>query len=184
MRLFWKTILNLFGWKTDIEFPSPGLRKFIIIVGPHTSNWDFMVLLAYRSIARIPGTRFLGKKELFDSPIGFVFRWLGGTPVDRKSSNNVVDQVADIFNAHEKFAIALSPEGTRKKVDKLKTGFYFIAKAARVPIIMVGIDYPNKRILFSDLLYPSDDQVKDFETILNFYRPIKGKNPENGMGHL
>ena len=143
LRLFWKTVLNLFGWKTDVDFPYHQLKKFVIIVGPHTSNWDFIVLLTYRSIARIEGTHFLAKKELFDSPFGFVFRWLGGTPVDRKSSNNVVDQVAEIFKAHEEFAIALSPEGTRKKVDKLKTGFYFIAKAAQVPIIMVGIDAIN-----------------------------------------
>lgn len=184
MRFFWKTVLSLFGWKTDILFPFPQLKKYIIIVGPHTSNWDFMVLLAYRSITKINPTRFLAKKELFDSPFGFIFRWLGGTPVDRKSANNVVDQVAAIFDAHENFAIALSPEGTRKKVDKLKTGFYFIAKAAKVPIIMVGLDYKNKQALFSDPLYPSLDQAKDFETILNFFRPVQGKVPEKGMGHL
>src|SRR6188768_4157392 len=119
MHLFWKTILNLFGWKTNVGLPFHSLKKYIIIVGPHTSNWDFMVLLAYRSVAKIEGARFLAKKELFDSPFGFIFRWLGGTPVDRKSANNVVDQVAAIFDAHEEFALALSPEGTRKKIDKL-----------------------------------------------------------------
>lgn len=184
MRWFWKTVLQLFGWKTDIEFPYHHLKKFIITVGPHTSNWDFMVGLAYRSLLRLHGARFLGKAELFKPPFGFVFRWLGGTPVNRTSSQNMVDVVAEIFDQHEKFVLALSPEGTRKKVDKLRTGFYFIARQAKVPIVMVGFDYKNKTVVYSEPFYPTSDQEKDFEHILSFYRPVQGRIPEKGMSHL
>lgn len=180
---FGKAILSLFGWNTNIRFPFD-LKKYILIVGPHTSNWDFVVLLGYRSVVGINRTRFLGKKELFKPPFGFIFRWLGGVPVDRKNKSNMVDEVAALFHTHEEFSIALSPEGTRKKVDKIRTGFYFIARAASVPIIMIGLDYANRQLVFSDPLYTTDDQQKDFEKIFHFYRPIQGKFPENGLGHF
>lgn len=127
--------------------------------------------------------RFLGKSQLFKPPFGWIFRMLGGIPVDRTSNHNLVDAVADVFNRHERFAIAIAPEGTRKKVDKLKTGFYFIAAKTKVPIIMVGLDYKRKTVLFSEPLHPSD-QIKDFEMIYSFYRVIPGKYPELGLMEL
>jgi len=184
MRFFWKVVLKLLGWKTDLLFPYPHLRKYIVIVGPHTSSWDFIVGVAYRSVLRMEKARYLGKKELFKPPFGFIFRWLGGTPVDRQRSHNLVDEVASLFHGRDDFAIALSPEGTRTRVEKLKTGFYFIAKKANVPIVMVGLDYVSKKVVFSEPMVPSDNQERDFETILAFFRPIKGKYPEKGMGHL
>jgi len=184
MRFFWKWMLQLFGWKTNQEFPFHHLKKFIIIVAPHTSNWDFMVGLAYRSLLGLQKTRFLGKAELFKPPFGFIFRWLGGTPVDRKSSNNMVDVVAEIFDRHESYSLALSPEGTRKRVDKLRTGFYYIAQKAKVPIIMVGFDYKGKQAVIAEPFYTTSDPEKDFDHILNFYRNIQGKVPEKGLSHL
>lgn len=162
--------------------PWAHLKKFVIIVGPHTSNWDFVILLAYRHLLRLK-SGFLGKKELFVPPFGFIFRKLGGIPVDRKQSKNIVDDVVKIVEASETFIIALSPEGTRKKVDKLRTGFYFIAAKARIPIVMVGLDYRNKTIRLSDPLLPSD-QARDFEKIFDFYRHIEGRHPEKGLMHL
>lgn len=124
--------------------------------------------------------RFLGKSQLFTPPFGWIFRKLGGIPVDRSSNHNLVDAVADLFDKHDSFAIAIAPEGTRKKVEKLRTGFYFIAAKARVPIIMVGLDYKNKTCRFSEPLYTSE-QTKDFEAIYDFYRTIEGKIPELGL---
>jgi 1-acyl-sn-glycerol-3-phosphate acyltransferase len=178
-------LLKLSGWKTRPlgEFPVRE-KKYIIIVAPHTSNWDFVVGVLYRSVLRLEKARFLGKKELFRPPFGFIFRWLGGTPVDRASSQNMVDQVVQIFNARDEFALALSPEGTRKKVERLRTGFYNIAKKANVPIIMVALDFENKQVIFSEPLKPTDSQEEDFEKILAFFRPIRGRIPEQGLAHL
>ena len=181
--LFWKLCLKIAGWKTDIDFPGH-IKKMVILVAPHTSTWDFPLGLAYRSVCRMKDTHFLGKAELFKGPFGFIFRWLGGTPVDRKSKHNVVDQVAAEFNKHEGFILALAPEGTRKKVDQLRTGFYFIAKAANVPILMTGLDFENKTLVVSEPFFPSDDEAADFKKIINFFGPIKGAIPELGLSHL
>lgn len=182
MRFIWKLYLKSIGWKTDAVFPYRHLKKYIFIVGPHTSNWDFVILLAYRNMLGLK-SGFLAKKELFSPPFGFLFRNLGGIAVDRKKSTNMVDEVSQIASERDEFILALSPEGTRSRVDKLKTGFYFIAAKARIPIIMVGLDYRNKQALFSEPLLPSDID-KDFETIYSFYRTIEGKYPEKGMMHL
>ncbi len=155
-----------------------------MIVAPHTSNMDFVIGLAFRSLLRLTHIRFLGKKELFKLPFGFIFRMLGGTPVDRFSKHNMVDQVVTLFNSNDKFAIALSPEGTRKKVNRLRTGFYHIAKKAGVPVVMIGLDYSKKLLIVSDPFYATSNEAADFNHIINFFGPLKGKNPELGMGHM
>jgi 1-acyl-sn-glycerol-3-phosphate acyltransferase len=142
---------------------------------------DFPVGVAYRSIMRIGSAHYLAKKELFDGPFGFLFRWLGGIPVDRSSKHNLVDQVADILSKHSDMMIAISPEGTRKKVDRLRTGFYYIAKKAGVPIVMVGFDFLNRRVLVSDALHTTDDPKADFDRILAFFTPIQGKVASRGF---
>jgi 1-acyl-sn-glycerol-3-phosphate acyltransferase len=165
-----------------MSFPYHSLKKYIVIVGPHTSSWDFVIGVAYRSILDMTYVRYLGKAELFKPPFGWIFKALGGIPVDRKSRHNLVDTVAELFTRHETFAIAIAPEGTRKKVDSLKTGFYFIAAKAKVPIVMVGLDYKHKTMRFSEPLYPSNQTV-DFEEIYSFYRTVEGKIPELGLLH-
>jgi 1-acyl-sn-glycerol-3-phosphate acyltransferase len=155
-----------------------------VIVAPHTSSWDFFIGLAYRSLLHMTHTHYLGKKELFSPPFGFIFRWLGGTPVDRSNHHNMVDDVVKIFDQHKEFSLAIAPEGTRKRVDKLKTGFYFIARKAHVPIVMVGLDFKNKTLVVSDALYSTNDQGSDFNKIHSFYRPIEGKYPEHSLAHL
>jgi 1-acyl-sn-glycerol-3-phosphate acyltransferase len=183
VRYLCKLILRILGWKTEVAFPHH-LKKYIVIVAPHTSNWDFVIGVLFRKALGLERARYLGKKELFDPPFGFLFRWLGGYPVDRSQNKNMVEEVVKIFNSKEEFGIALSPEGTRKKVDKLRTGFYNIAKKANVPIVMVGIDFENKQLIVPEPFHASDNQETDFEHILKFFRPIKGKYPENGLGHL
>lgn len=181
MRLFWRAYLRLTGWNTEVEFPYHHLKKYIFIVGPHTSNWDVVVGLAYRSLLRLGKVRFLGKRELFRFPLGWFFRWIGGIPVDRQQRSNFVDAAVRLFEERETFAIALSPEGTRRKVQKLRTGFYYIALKARIPVIMVGLDFSRKTVWFSEPFLPSDLE-KDFNMILDFYRPIQGKYPAQGIG--
>jgi 1-acyl-sn-glycerol-3-phosphate acyltransferase len=171
------------GWKPSGEFPHH-LKKYVIIVAPHTSGWDFIIGVLFRKTLKLEKARYLGKKELFDPPFGFLFRWLGGYPVDRSQNKNMVEEVVKIFDQHEEFGIALSPEGTRKRVEKLRTGFYNIAKKANLPIVMVGFDFENKRAVLSAPFYTSDNQEADFEHILKFFRPIKGKYPEKGLSHL
>jgi len=151
-----------------------------MIVAPHTSNSDFLVGLAARSILKI-NTRYLGKKELFRFPFGIVFRYLGGYPVDRSRSANMVEEVAGIFNRYEEFSICIAPEGTRSKTNKLKTGFYHIATRLNIPILMVGFDYPSREVRIHEPFYPSGTLEADLPMILDFFRTIKGKYPEKGI---
>ncbi len=156
----------------------------VILVAPHTSWRDFMLGLAARVKLKIYKAKFLGKKELFDGPFGWYFRWLGGVPVDRFSKHGMVEQVAEMINNNEEFIIALSPEGTRKKVEKLRTGFYHIAKQANVPIQMVGFDFSKKEIILSEPFYVSANEEADFKHIIDFFAPVQGYKPENGLAHL
>ena len=179
LRLWWK----LKGWKVKGVFPHH-IKKMVIIVGPHTSWKDVLVGFAARDQLKIGHAKFLGKKELFDGPFGWLFRKLGGTPVDRSSKKGVVEQVVELFNKHDEFILALSPEGTRKKVDKLRTGFYYIAKQAKVPIQMIGFDFSKREIVIRDSFYTSENETEDFKCIIDFFAPIKGAKPELGLGHL
>lgn len=184
MKFLWRLFLKLLGWRTDVVFPYHHVKKYIVLVGPHTSNWDFVIGLGYRTILGMGKARFLGKKELFRPPFGFIFYALGGTPVDRSSKQNMVDDVVRIFNQHEEFALAMAPEGTRKKVDKLKSGFYFIAKQAGVPYVLAGLDYKKKRAIFSELMYTTESKSDDFERVHSFFRTTEAKIPEQGLSHL
>ena len=183
MRIFWNLLLRLQGWSIKGSFPYQ-LKKCIIIVGPHTSNWDFILGLAVRSKLKLNYFRFLGKKELFTGPFGFVFRKLGGVPVDRSGKNNMVDQVTRYFNENEYFSLVLSPEGTRKKVDRLHSGFYHIAKNANVPIVMTAFDFENKQVILAEPFFTGSLESADFEKIIRFFASVKGKVPEQGLSHL
>ncbi|MBI1782540.1 MAG: 1-acyl-sn-glycerol-3-phosphate acyltransferase [Sphingobacteriales bacterium] len=175
--------MTLTGWKISGRFPYE-IKKAVIIVAPHTSWRDVVIGLMARSVLQLKTARFLGKKELFDVPFGFFFRWMGGIPVDRFSKHNMVDQVVQLFNETDALLLGLSPEGTRGKVDRLRTGFYHIAKKAGVPIIMVGFDFKKKEIIFAEPFYAGDDEAIDFKHIINFFAPVQGYHPEMGLGHL
>ncbi len=169
-------LCRLLGWKIINDFPRD-LKKYIIIAGPHTSNWDFPLGVAVK-FARKLNVKFIGKHTLFKPPYGFIFKALGGEPVDRTKSANLVDQIIEVFNNQEEFVFALSPEGTRKKVSKWKTGFYHVAKRANVPIVMATLDFGRKQVLIDDPYYLTGDMKKDFLHFHNFYKDVKGRNPE------
>ncbi|MBS1486415.1 MAG: lysophospholipid acyltransferase family protein [Bacteroidetes bacterium] len=180
LRPFYLLLFKLAGWSVEGSFP-PELKKYIVAVAPHTSNWDFVVGVMARSILRMQNTKYLGKSQLFKPPFGWLFRWLGGYPVERSSSHDMVSQVVALFNGHEQFILAIAPEGTRKKVDRLKTGFYYIARQAQVPIIPCGFDYAKKKVVIGQPLYASENMEQDILTLLNFYQSITGRNPALGI---
>ena len=123
--------------------------------------------------------KYVGKRSLFRFPFGPIFYWLGGYPVDRKVKGNFVDAVVDVFDEKEAFCICIAPEGTRKKVDKLKTGFYHIAKGAKVAIIPTKLDWEHKELTFGKPFYPTNNEKADFEFLENYFKEVKGRNPEN-----
>ena len=169
-------LCSLFGWKTYDQFPS-NLKKYIIIVAPHTSWFDFPLGVLTRASYDLKAN-YIGKHTLFKPPYGFIFKALGGTPVDRSKNANMVDAIIDIFNTRENFILALSPEGTRKKLKKWKTGFYYVAKGANVPIVMVGFDYGTKRVTIAKPYNITGDLKVDYEHFYNFFKNVKGKYPE------
>ncbi|MBL0190465.1 MAG: 1-acyl-sn-glycerol-3-phosphate acyltransferase [Saprospiraceae bacterium] len=170
-------ILKIWGWKI-LGVENTKLPKYVIAVVPHTSNWDFPLGLLVRSAAEMD-SKYIGKASLFKFPYGFFFRALGGYPVDRSHSSNYVEAVAAIFNSKERFSISIAPEGTRKKVSKLKTGFYFIAKEAKVPILLTKLNNEKKEFDFRKVFYPTDDSEKDLEYIESFFKGTKGIVQEN-----
>ena len=175
-----KFLLSALGWTIITNYDALP-KKYVIIAIPHTSNWDFPIGLMVRSALGFDA-KYVGKDSLFKNPVvGGILRWLGGYPVDRSQRTNFVDAVVDIFNSKEAFAITIAPEGTRKKVDKLKSGFYYIALGAKVPIIMVQFDWEHKKIVFSQPFFPSGDKDADFEFIHAYFRGVKGRNPENSF---
>ena len=168
---------KLFGWKTVGLCPTD-IKKYILIGAPHTHWQDFLLGLAIKLTQKVPAN-FIGKASLFKPPFGFIFRALGGTPVDRSKSANRVDAIVNIFNSREQFILALSPEGTRKRVDTWKTGFYHIAKGANVPIVMMTFDFGKKQVEISEPYYLTNDMGKDMNFIYDFYRGVKGKIPDS-----
>lgn len=178
MRLIARFVFWIKGWKTAGEVPL--LKKFVVIMAPHTSGEDFVLGMCAKFIYGIK-FNYLGKAEIFRAPFGFIFRWLGGIPVERSESHNMVEQVVKLFNEHEVFILALSPEGTRAYVPKWKTGFYYIALYAKVPIVLTYLNFETKTAGIGPTFYPTGDIDKDIETIKDFYRPIKGKYPELGV---
>lgn len=166
------------GWKTAGKLPP--LKKYVAIAAPHTSNMDFIYGMCTKYILNM-NLQFLGKKELFRFPFGFIFRALGGIPVERSSSNNLVAQVVAAFNKHEYFVLAMAPEGTRSHAPEWKKGFYYIAQGAGVPIVMCYLDFENKTAGIGPTFYPTGNFEKDIEEIKSFYRKIKGKFPEKGV---
>lgn len=136
---------------------------------------DFIVGLFVRSILKFK-SGFLAKKELFRFPFGILFRALGGYPVDRSSKHNLVDQVVDIIKKQNHFVMAVTPEGTRKKVARWKTGFYHIALNANIPLVLSAIDYQKRNVSFSDPLYLTGDTSADAVLINNYYSTTHGKN--------
>lgn len=170
---------KLLGWQIvgNTDFSKKTINKAVIIAAPHTSWHDFYIGLLLRKIVGLK-TNFIGKKELFTWPFGYYFKAIGGRPIDRTSGQNKVEAIAKLFQSHEEFRLALAPEGTRKKVEEWKTGFYYIAKAAKVPVIMFTLDFQNKKNTVSEPFYPTDNFEADMRVMRSFFEGVKGKVPE------
>jgi 1-acyl-sn-glycerol-3-phosphate acyltransferase len=167
---------NLLGWKIvgNKNFSQDTVKKAVIIAAPHTTWHDFYIGLLLRKITGTK-TNYVGKKELFVWPFGYYFKAIGGKPLDRTSGQNKVEAIAQLFEGEEEFRLTLAPEGTRKKVAKWKTGFYYIAKTANVPIIMFTLDFKNKQNKISEPFYPTDDIEADFKVMRGFFEGVQGK---------
>lgn len=168
-------VLKLMGWKVTNIIPE--IPKCVIAVAPHTSNYDFIMgKLGYTSIGRT--ANFLIKKSWFVFPFNIFFNSIGGIPVNRDRNTSITDKLAKEFRERDKFQLAITPEGTRKQVKEWKKGFYFIAMKAKVPIVLVALDYSKKTISFLDVFHPTGDVEKDLAIIKSKYAGIQGKYPE------
>jgi 1-acyl-sn-glycerol-3-phosphate acyltransferase len=167
--------LKIFGWRFEGRLPDTG--KMVVIAAPHTSNWDLPILLGVAFALRVKA-RWLGKHTLFRWPLGAMFRWMGGIPVNRSASHNMVSQAVEMFRDSEELILAIPPEGTRGKVSHWKTGFYYIAVGAQAPIVMGFIDYKRKAAGLGPTLYPTGDIEADMEVIRNFYANVTAKYPD------
>lgn len=175
---FARFVLYLMGIK--LIKPTPFPSKCVLAVIPHTSNWDFPLGLAVRALIN-EDVSYVAKSSLFKWPHGFIFRWFGGVPVNRSASTNFVQGVVDVFNENDQFKLVLAPEGTRSKVAELKSGFYYIAKSAGVPLVLCAFDVGKKEVRFDQPFYTTDDKEKDFEYIHSFFSGTKGFIPENSF---
>ena len=181
--MYWLAKLIYFkimGWKVvgNTNFSKDIIKKAVIISAPHTSNFDFIIGILLRKVTQVK-TNFIGKQELFTWPFGYYFRAVGGVPVDRKNKENKVQTIAKLFENKEEFRLTLAPEGTRSKVDEWRTGFYYIAKQANVPIIMFTLDFGNKQNTVSEPFYPTDNMEADFKFMKSFFKDVKGKIEKN-----
>lgn len=170
-RLLTRLLLRLSGWRVHGQLP--GFPKFIIIGAPHTSNWDFILMLALGFSLRAK-FQFMGKAELFRSPLGWFFWWCGGIPVERDKSLGLVEQMADRIQRSDHFILALTPEGTRDKVSEWKTGFYHIARKANIPIVLGFVDGRNKIVGVGSTINLTDDMQADIKKIQSFYAKMVG----------
>ncbi len=160
IRILSKFILNkIIGWKVIGYLPKN--EKYIIAVVPHSSYFDLIIAVLIRTYLGLK-IKFIGKKELFNPITSFLFKFLGGIPVNRIKKSNIVNEVVDLFKFDKIKILAIAPEGTRKRVEKWKTGFYYIALKANIPIIMVSFDYIRKEVKINNKFYPSGDINNDF----------------------
>lgn len=163
----WKKILQIAGWKVDIT--APRRDKCVICVAPHTSNWDFILgLFAYKSLGR--KANFLMKEFWFFFPLKYLLKALGGIPVRRKNKGgSLTEQVINLFEHNSYVNLAVTPEGTRSKIEKWHTGFLYIAYGAKVPIQLGVIDYSNKIILIKEEYFPTGNVEEDMKYIRQYY---------------
>ncbi len=167
--------LAVSGWRLVGE--PPRFRKCVLIGAPHTSAWDFPFALAMAAVAGIR-MKWMGKDSLFRGPLGWLMRSLGGIPIDRSHPHGLVGQLAELMRQAEDLAVAITPSGTRMRSDYWKSGFYWIAMEAQVPVVCGFICYRTRRVGFGYSFVPTGDVKKDMEGVREFYREFAGRNPE------
>jgi 1-acyl-sn-glycerol-3-phosphate acyltransferase len=173
-RTFGRLILRAMGWR--VEGTLPDLRKFVIIVAPHTSNWDFVVGFAVYLAIEIEAS-WLGKHTLFRWPLGPILRYFGGIPVVRTQATNVVQLHVEEFQRREQLVVVVAPEGTRKRTSDWKSGFYRMAQGAGVPIAPVALDFPHRLVRFLPLFEPTGDYAVDLPRLKANYHAGMAKIP-------
>jgi 1-acyl-sn-glycerol-3-phosphate acyltransferase len=171
-----RIVFRLLGWKCKGETPSA--KKYVILAAPHTSNWDGFLLILAAAMLKLDFS-FFGKDTLFKGPLGWFLRSVGGIPLDRSRHQSFVAQAVSWFDRHERFALGVAPEGTRQFTSGWRRGFYYIALQAKVPIVLGYIDYAKKEGgILPDVLIPSGDIERDFETLARLYGPLTARHPD------
>lgn len=170
-----KLVLTVFRWGFINDVPN--VKKCVIVIGPHTSNWDFAFGLSGLLATGIKAS-WMGKQTIFKLPFRSALRWLGGIPIKRSVASGVVDTMAKRFKTSEKFILALAPEGTRSKVDQWKTGFYHIAMGAGVPIFLVSLDYKDKAIILGPLIDPTGNVDADIKKMQAVFSQVQAKKTD------
>ena len=175
LQVFAIIIMRIFGWRRAGQVPD--YPKFVMIAAPHTSNWDFPVGFAIILAFKVK-IHWLGKEPIFKRPFGAFFKWLGGIPVSRSRPGDIVAHMIQVFKEQPRMIMVVAPEGTRKRVSYWKTGFYYMAVGANVPIVMGFIDYERKRGGFGPTLMPTGNIEADMGKIRAFYENIAAKMPD------
>ena len=166
--------LKVFGW--SIKGESPKGSKYIMVAAPHTSNWDLPFMLATTYVLGM-SVSWVGKHTIFRGPLGWFLERVGGIPVDRTSRHGAVDQIVERFNQSEHLILGIAPSGTRKKKESWKSGFYWMAYKAEIPILLGYLDYKNKEACIGKSIMPTGDLTHDMDIVREFYSGITGKYP-------
>ena len=170
-----KFLMKISGWKTTGNLPED--QRVVLVAGPHTSNWDFVLAMSL-ILSLDVRIHWVGKHSIFKKGFRRLLKKMGGIPVNRINPEALKGEIQNITNKYKGFAIAIAPEGTRKKVERLKSGFLRIANETNSKIMMVGVDFSNKTIVFGDLFNPSGDKEKDLRFIKDYFDNFTGKRPE------
>lgn len=174
-RALGRLVLRLIGWR--VEGTLPDVHKAVVIIAPHTSNWDFVVGIAAKFALGLRAT-WLGKHTLFRPPLGSIMRWLGGTPVNRSQPQDVVARSVELFAERDRMVLGVSPEGTRRAVPKWRMGFYHIAHGAAVPIVPVAFDWSRKTLAIGPARVPTDDMDADLAALAAHFATARGRHGE------
>ena len=171
-----RAVLKSMGWKVAGSIPNE--KRILIVAAPHTSNWDFVIGMG-ALLGLNAKIRWIGKHTLFKPGISWFFRWLGGIPVNRKNPASLIEDVSNMIKKDRGLMIGVAPEGTRKKINRWKTGFLRIAKTTQSKILFISIDAPSKTIKIASTLFtPTEDKESDLEFVKSYFRNFKGINPD------
>lgn len=170
-------ILARCGWRLEGRFPD--LPQLVLIAAPHSSWWDGVWGMLFKVAVGLD-LAFMGKRELFVGPLGWLLRRLGGIPIERNAAHGLVEQMSAKFRSAPRLWLGIAPEGTRRRVAKWKTGFWHIARAAGVPILPIAFDYATRRIVIGEPFEPTDDVDADIAALRRFYAPFHGRNHDVG----
>ena len=177
LRIFSKIILKVIRWRVDGTLPKDH-KKYVLIVAPHTSNWDFILFVLAVSVLRLQPSVLI-KDSLFVGPLGWFLRYCGAIPVNRKQAGSLVTYISSIYAAQDEFVLIITPEGTRSPNTNWKRGFQHVATTAGVPILVVYVDSTRRVIGVKGLMEPSDDIDSDMQTLKTFFDTKKGLKPQN-----